>query len=626
MPAMRLRGALVLLVLAALAAAAPARAASPPSAKTLYADGAEGRYLLDGTWLFRLDPAGQGLRHHWERARSTAGWKQVSVPNVWNAGDPSVASMLGGVGWYRRDFTLPSRSAALDWAVRFESVNYRAKVWLNGHVVGANTGAFVPFQLRLNTLQRRGVNRLVVRVDSRHSRSDFPAGGLTSSGVPSGGWWNYGGLQREVYLQRIDKVELGDVVVRPVLPCSTCAARIEAKVPLVNVTGVAQRVSVTGTYGGRRIRLGTRSVPARGGATFSGRLRIAHPQLWSPVSPHLYAVRLTVRAGGRKVAGYDLHSGIRSIKVVGGRLMLNGRYLNLRGVGLHEDSQADGFAITDARREELLGQAKALGATVLRTHYPLAPYTHELADRLGLLIWSEIPVYHLSAESLASRTVRARGVALLERNIATNQNHPSVLLWSIGNELPSRPSFSQRRYIGAAVRAAHRLDPTRPVGLAYAAYPTALCQRAAYAPLQVLGVNDYFGWYVGPSGQIFDETRLPGYLDAVRACYPKQAIMVTEFGAEANRDGPPEEKGTYEYQQAFVNFHLGVFATKPWLSGAIYWALNEFWVRPGWDGGDPRPQPPVFQKGLISYDGVPKPAFADVQRWYTQTPPLVPAG
>jgi beta-glucuronidase len=150
-----------------------------------------------------------------------------------------------------------------------------------------------------------------------------------------------------------------------------------------------------------------------------------------------------------------------------------------------------------------------------------------------------------------------------------------------------------------------------------------LCQSAAYAPLQVLGVNDYFGWYVGPSGQIFDITRLSGYLDAVRACYPRQAIMVTEFGAEANRDGPPEEKGTYAYQQNFVNYHLSVFATKPWLSGAIYWALNEFWVRPGWDGGDPRPQAPVFQKGLISYDGVPKPAFADVQRWYKQTPPLV---
>ena len=94
--------------------------------------------------------------------------------------------------------------------------------------------------------------------------------------------------------------------------------------------------------------------------------------------------------------------------------------------------------------------------------------------------------------------------------------------------------------------------------------------------------------------------------------------MVTEFGAEANRDGPVEEKGTWSFQQDFVNFHLGVFATKPWLSGALYWALNEFRVRPGWAGGNPRPSPPVHQKGLVTYDDhVRKPAWEDVHRWYT---------
>jgi beta-glucuronidase len=620
---MRLR-ALLVLALAALVVAAPARAATKPSAKTLYADGAEGRYLLDGTWLFRLDPTGAGLKAHWERSRSAAGWKHVTVPNVWNLGDPSPASMVGGVGWYRRDFALPSANAALQWAVRFESVNYRSTVWLNGHRLGGNTGAFVPFQLDLKDLSRHGTNRLVIRVDSRHSTSDFPVGGLTSTGTPTGGWWNYSGLQREVYLQRVDKVEFAQVVVRPVLPCTTCAAKVDVRVRLRNVTGSSQRVGVSGTYGGKALRLRTVTIPAHRTGTLTGRLRVARPQLWSPVSPHLYAVHLTARAGGRTVGGYDLHSGIRSIKVVNGRLMLNGQYLDLRGVGLHEDSKTQGFAIDDARRTELLQQVKELGGNVIRVHYPLAPFTHELADKLGILIWSEIPVYHVSSTNLARKSVRTAAIALLERDIETNQNHPSVLLWSLGNELSSRPTLSQRVYLKAGAHAAHRLDPTRPVGLAFAGYPTALCQSAAYASLQVLGVNDYFGWYVGPSGQIFDRTRLPGYLDALRACYPKQALMITEFGAEANRDGPPEEPGSYAYQQDFVNYQLGVFATKPWLSGALYWALNEFWVRPGWEGGDPRPQPPVFQKGLVSYDGVRKPAFFDVQRWYRQTPPLVP--
>jgi len=106
----------------------------------------------------------------------------------------------------------------------------------------------------------------------------------------------------------------------------------------------------------------------------------------------------------------------------------------------------------------------------------------------------------------------------------------------------------------------------------------------------------------------------------VRRCYPRHAIVVSEFGAEANREGPVEEKGTYAFQREFVNYHLNLFAQKPWLSGAIYWALNEFRVKPDWEGGNPRPEPPVHQKGLLTYDTMTrKPAWADVQRFYTGT-------
>jgi glycosyl hydrolase family 2 len=250
-------------------------------------------------------------------------------------------------------------------------------------------------------------------------------------------------------------------------------------------------------------------------------------------------------------------------------------------------------------------------------HYPYSEEMEELADRLGLLIWSEIPVYQVHAQYLARPSLRARALSMLRRNIVANQNHPSVMLWSLANELQSRPGPSLRAYIRDGARLAHRLDPTRPVGLAASGYPSALCQAEAYRPLQVLGFNDYFGWYPGPGGQLFDRLGLSSYLDAVRRCYPRQAIVVSEFGAEANRVGPVEEKGTYAFQQDFVNFQLGVFATKPWLSGAVYWALTEFWVRPDWNGANPRPTPPVFQKGLVTQDWVRKPAWFDVQAWFS---------
>jgi beta-glucuronidase len=614
-----------LLALAALVAPAAAPAAETPKLGSLYHSGPSGRYLLGGRWLFRLDLADQGLKQRFQRATSSRGWSNTAVPSAWNTGDDSNQSMAGGIGWYRKDFELPNANSALAWAVRFESVNYRSQVWLNGHAIGTNKGAYIPFTMRLEGLKRRGVNRLVIRVDSRRRPTDFPPSGLSTTGVPTGGWWNYSGILREVYLDKLDTVDFKEVRVRPRLPCPTCAADVEVRTVLRNVTGSTRRIRVSGRFGSRRIGLGTKEIGPRGVSSFTTRVRVAKPKLWSPASPNLYPVSLTVSSGDRDVGRYRLETGIRSIKVVGGRLTLNGQYLNLRGVGYHEDSQQQGFAVDNRFRRHLIGEAKQLGATIIRTHYPPHPYLHELADRRGMLIWSEVPVYAIKTPELAKGLVRRLAAKELRKNIETNQNHPSVLLWSIANELSPSPGPVQASYIASAARLARQIDPTRPVGIAVAGYISSGCQKA-YAPLDVIGVNDYFGWYPGPSGQLFDRTRLSAYLDQVRQCYPDKALFVSEFGAEANRDGPVEEKGTWAFQQDFVNFHLSVFATKPWLSGALYWALNEFRVRPGWEGGNPRPTPPLHQKGLTTYGNwAHKPAWTDVQRWFTQTRQFEPA-
>jgi beta-glucuronidase len=613
---------LALLAALACATAAPASAADGITRGTIYKDGPDNRYLLGGDWLFRLDN-GQGTTQRFQRQTSTEGWAKTTVPNAWNAGDNSVASMMGTVGWYRKDFRLPDRRARMDWLVRFESVNYRAQVWLNGRPIGRNTGAYLPWDLRLprSALKRTGTNRLVVRVDNRRLKTDFPPSGLTGSGDPAGGWWNYGGLLREVYLQRVDRVDITSLVVRPELPCATCTASVLARIVVRNYGDSTTSVRITGSFGGRSMNLGTRRVSAHDFKSFQARIRVPHPQLWSPASPHLYTANFSVRAGNRRVLRYTLKSGIRSVSVSNGKLTLNGRAVNLRGVGLHEDDPQMGFAIGSARRAQIIAQAKELGATVIRSHYPLHPEMHELADRLGLLVWSEIPVYAVKTQYLKRETVRKLAARELESNILANQNHPSIMLWSIGNELSARPGPVQSYYIERAVRQAKALDPSRPVGLAVAGYPSAGC-RPQYAALDVIGINEYFGWYPGPNGQIADRDALSEYLDSVRACYPNKAIFISEFGAEANRDGPVEEKGTFQYQQDFVNYHLGIHGSKPWLSGSIYWALQEFRVRPNWDGGNPRPNPPIHEKGLLRFDGSKKPAWFDVQRLFAAVPQL----
>jgi Glycosyl hydrolases family 2, TIM barrel domain len=264
-----------------------------------------------------------------------------------------------------------------------------------------------------------------------------------------------------------------------------------------------------------------------------------------------------------------------------------------------------------------------LGATVIRAHYPVGPEMEEMADRAGILIWSEVPVYQVAAQYLGDPGWLARAHAMLTDNILSNQDHPSILLWSIGNELPSPPTGPEARYIAGATALAKRLDSTRPVGMAVSNWPGLGCQ-AAWDPLDVIGDNEYFGWFDAGGGGDDDRDALGPFLDSVRACYPTKPIMVTEFGFDASRDGPVEERGTYAFQANSVAFHLNVFASKPWLSGAMYFAMQDYVAFPQYSGGDPRPEPPYNQKGVIDFSGNPKPSFGVVSQIYHATQQIAP--
>jgi beta-glucuronidase len=620
----------LLCALVVLSAPAAARAqstvypATPPTAGALYRDGQNGRYLLGGEWLYRADPTDAGVSQAWWTGASTASWTPVSVPNSYNTGDLSSASMAGSVGWYRRDFTLPAGAfgkkvpaAQRHWIVRFESINYRASVWLNGRLLGTHTGAYLPFELDLAGL-RQGVNRLVVRVDDRRSGGDLPPG-------PGGDWWNFGGLLGEVYLRAVQGADLSQVSVTPVLPCPTCAATIQEQVKVRNVTGSVQQVALKGRYGNVPLDFGTARIGPHATWTASAAATVTRPHLWSIQDPYLYRATLALSdLKGHLLGGYVTYSGVRSVAVTpSGQLDLNGRSLSLRGVFIQQQNAQTGAALSTAQMAQLIGWTRALGSTVIRTHYPLPPEMEEMADREGILIWSEIPVDQVSGRYVAQAGWRARAYSTLQQNILDNENHPSILLWSIGNELPTPSTAGEATYISGAAALARKLDPTRPVAMAISDWPGVPCQTA-YAPLNVIGFNDYFGWFDAGGGSTDDRDELGPFLDSLRACYPSQALMVSEFGFDANRDGPVEERGTYEFQSNSSAYHLGVFAAKPWLSGAIYYTLQDYASRPGWSGGNPWGNPPFVQKGLVDVNGNLKPAFAVVSSIYHATVQIAP--
>src|SRR3954453_19574293 len=608
---------------AAIAAPAQAQGVTTPHPGELYADGHTGRYLLDGPWWFRQDSAGVGLRRGYARAsQSLSGWTEISVPYAWNATDETPASMRGSIGWYRKDFRLPHVPKGSNWIVRFESVNYRARVYLNGHLLGTHEGASIPFEFDLARYLKRGTNSLVVRADSHRNLETLPPLKTLSNGLPSGGWWNYGGILREVYLRRVGKVDMQEFLARPLLSCRSCSATILLQAKLRNMTSKPAKVSVRANVGSLRARLPSVTVGPHGVTQVATKVGMRSPRLWEPGSPYLYPVGAAAQVGGHTTAGWSAHIGIRSIRVNGsGRVLLNGLPVKLRGASFHEEDSTVGAALTPEMRAALWQQLRGLGPSLTRAHYPLHPWFLEQADRDGILVWDEIPMYQTPNSITAKSSVRSKALKYLAATVARDQNHPSVMTWSVGNEMPTRVGSGQQRYIRDAAKVLHIIDPTRLRALDYSGYPSAL-PSSTYHVLDALGVNCYFGWYPGPGGQIDDRAALGPFLDQVHRYYRSKALFVTEFGAEANRDGPFDEKGTYSFQRQLVEDHLALYDSRPFVNGAILWALRDFRVKPDWEGGNPKPMSPLNQKGLMDQFGKPKPAYLAARRMIAEVSSL----
>jgi beta-glucuronidase len=290
----------------------------------------------------------------------------------------------------------------------------------------------------------------------------------------------------------------------------------------------------------------------------------------------------------------------------------------LRGVDMHEQNVTSGGALSPAQTQTLIGYARQLGATIIRSHYPVGPLMEELADRYGILIWSEVPVFGVANPILSRPSFQAQARQLVKQNVLENQNHPSILLWSIGNELPTPPTGAEATYISTATKLVHHLDPTRPVGIAIPTWGDEGCW-SAYRPLDVIGGNEYFGLFDEGGGTTDDRSQLSPFLDAFRACYPNKALFVTEFGFDGNRNGPTEEYGTYQFQSNMLAYHLSVFATKPWLTGAMVQTLQNYAAYPGYNGANPYPDTFINGKGLVDLHGGLKPAFSVVQQSFQST-------
>jgi beta-glucuronidase len=604
-----------------------------PSGKPLIYEGQTTRQLLGGTWYFRLDELFAGDTERWYEQDDLAGWTAIRVPHNWNAEDTTLDK--SSVGWYRKEFTLPKvpkeDAKRTFWKLRFEGINYRSKVWLNGKAIAASTGYF-PFEATLDGL-RKGRNTLVIKVSSLRSSRDLthwrPA---AFNGFGTGGWWNFGGLLREVYVRRIDTIDIDDVHVLPRLPKLRGPAKVEVRAYLRNMSSKAREVDLVLAVDGQRVVVRGKRIPAGGTRILSETVTIERPRLWQPGKPELYPMTVSVDEDRERRASYKLRFGIRKLETArGGVILLNGHRLNARGASIHEDDRKEGGALSQKTRRLLVSRLRDLGATITRSHYPLHPAFIEAFDKYGILYWVDAPVYQLPNSFFNESGVRfaaKRAVVLTVRN---NLNHPSIMTWALANEPAGGRSElgiigpGLARFIKDGAAAVRQLDDTRFVSIdrqsRFGEPPTS----SVYRWLDVLGVNEYFGWYDSYKADLVrpptTSAELSGYLDSVHAANPNMPLVITEFGAEAVRDGPGSQPGSFQFQRRFVVDHLRIHASKDYVAGSIHWALRDFRVDPHWLGGAPQDwaSPPWHNKSLIEEFDARKPAYFEMRKRWRST-------
>ncbi|WP_272475065.1 glycoside hydrolase family 2 TIM barrel-domain containing protein [Baekduia alba] len=578
-------------------------------------------------WEYAPDPTGAGLRglgpSH-PGGPSGLTWSAVDLPHVFDP-TPDTKAFHGQTGWYRLSVTRPTASpAGFDWGIRFDQVRRVADVFVDGRRVAVHSDPYAPFTVALPQLRDGRPHAVVVRADSHKAEE------------PREGWWNWGGMTRAATL-----VPLGAIVARDTgfLPQRTCRGddctwSVTVDTTLFNrgTTTVSARLAARlTTPDGKPAGRGTAtSRPIAPGETARVRFRVPvaddDVQLWGPGHPALYGAALDTLGAGGAVQQHDAaRIGLRTVTVHDGLLTLNGQPVELRGASIQEDVDGHGPALTDADVNGIVAQLKAVGANVTRAHYALDQRLQDKLDQAGIMVWTQAPIYHRD-RLLVTADQRDTALSTVRAAVLQTRNHPSTITHSVANELSVIPDKvpGTAAFLRDARALTLDLDPTLPTSvdtLSYPGYP----RQAAYAAFDLLGINSYFGWYPGKPGHSTADIRsLAPYLSGMRTMYPNSGLVLTEFGAEATMTGPATEKQTYAFQEVYTRNVLAAVKSAPTLSGAIYWTLREFAVKPAWDGGAQLPgadRNAIHHKGLVTYDGRPKPAY-DVLRDDIRATPL----
>lgn len=511
--------------------------------------------------------------------------KTLFVPGDWNTQRPELYYYEGTI-WYRNRFQYRIKNDKRVF-LHFGAVNYEAIVFVNGKEAGKHVGGFTPFNFEVTGMLRSGENSVVVKVDNKR----FP------EAVPTinTDWWNYGGITRQVnlietpatfvrdYYLQLKKNDRNTLVGWVQLDGNNSGKSVKVEIPELKLT-----LNIT--------------PDSKGYASFECKIK---PVYWSPENPKLYKVNISTDS--------DIISdeiGFRTIETQGTKILLNGKPVFLRGVSVHEEAAFRNGRVYSKEEDLILLQwAKEMGCNFVRlAHYPHNEQMIRQAEKLGILVWSEIPVYWTIQWKNTETYKNAENQ--LTDNIVRDKNRANIIIWSIANETPQSPE--RLSFLTRLAEKVRSLDPVRLVGAAMEKEEVKPGLMTVDDPLSkvmdVLSFNQYVGWYDG----------LPEKCDRVNWTFDIQKpVIITEFGGSAlyGMRGGKTERFTEDYQEDLYIKSVEMLKRIPGLAGCTPWILKDF--------RSPRRQLRDIQddfnrKGLISDKGQKKRAFFVMQKWYEE--------
>lgn len=512
----------------------------------------------------------------------------ILVPGDWNTQKENLFYYEGTV-WYKKSFNYTKSKNTNRMFVYFGASNYQTDVYLNGEKLGLHIGGFTPFNFEVTHLLKEKDNFLVVKVDNKRKKEGVPT--LKTD------WWNYGGITRDVKLIETGETFIEDYFIQ-LDPNDN--QRIVGELTLNGKNKGQEKVEIIIP----ELNIKKKFLTDKDGR-FSIEITSNKLRYWSLEDPYLY--NIVIESEGDQVTD---QIGFRTIKTKGSEILLNGKSIFLKGISIHEESPINGgrgHSIKDA--EQLLQWAQELGCNYVRlAHYPHNEHMVRLADKMGILVWEENPVYWTISWENEQTYLNAKNQ--LSEVIDRDKNRASVIIWSMANETPT--SVARNTFLTKLADYTRDKDPTRLISAALEQtdYNGNKLIRTIDDPfaevVDILSFNQYIGWYDGG----VEKCKTISW----RIEYDKP-VLISEFGAGAKYGlhGEKDDRWTEEYQAYLYEETLKMIEQIKSLRGISPWILVDFRspgrvlpeIQDGWN-----------RKGLISDDGNKKKAFFVLKTYY----------